>query len=59
MSYIYETTPYGVKQQDNKFVVHQFWWGEDVSEMFDTKEEAQQMAISLAKTNGCLQRIKI
>jgi hypothetical protein len=59
MSYVYETTPYGVKQQDNKFVVHQFWWGEDVSEMFDTKEEAQQMAISLAKTNGCLQRIKI
>jgi hypothetical protein len=59
MSYVYETTPYGVKQQDNKFVVHQFWWGKDVSEMFDTKEEAQQMAISLAKTNGCLQRIKI
>lgn len=59
MSYVYETTPYGVKEQDNKFVVHQFWWGEDVSQMFDTKEEAQQMAISLAKTNGCLQRIKI
>ena len=59
MSFVYETTPYGVKQQDNKFVVHQFWWGKDVSEMFDTKEEAQQMAISLAKTNGCLQRIKI
>lgn len=59
MSYIYETTPYGVKQQDNKFVVHQFWWGKDVSEMFDTKEEAEQVAISLAKTNGCLQRIKI
>ena len=59
MSYIYETTPYGVKQQDNKFVVHQFWWGKDVSQMFDTKEEAEQVAISLAKTNGCLQRIKI
>jgi hypothetical protein len=59
MSYVYETTPYGVKQQDNKFVVHQFWWGKDVSEMFDTKEEAQRVAISLAKTNGCLQRIKI
>ena len=59
MSYVYETTPYGVKQQDNKFVVHQFWWGKDVSEMFDTKEEAEQVAISLAKTNGCLQRIKI
>lgn len=59
MSYVYETTPYGVKQQDNKFVVHQFWWGKDVSQMFDTKEEAEQVAISLAKTNGCLQRIKI
>ena len=59
MSYVYETTPYGVKQQDSKFVVHQFWWGKDVSQMFDTKEEAEQVAISLAKTNGCLQRIKI
>jgi hypothetical protein len=59
MSFVYETTPYGVKQLGDKFVVHQFWWNEDVSEMFDTKEEAEQVAISLAKTNGCLQRIKI
>jgi hypothetical protein len=59
MSYVYETTPYGVKQLGDKFVVHQFWWNEDVSDCFDTRDEAEQQAISLAKDNGCLIKVRI
>jgi hypothetical protein len=59
MSFVYETTPYGVKQVGDKFVVHQFWWNEDVSDYFDTRDEAQQQAISLANDNGCLIKVRI
>ena len=59
MSFVYETTPYGVKQVGDKFVVYQFWWNENVSDCFDTRDEAQQQAISLAKDNGCLIKVRI
>jgi len=39
--------------------VHQFWWNENVSDCFDTREEAEQQSISLAKDNGCLVKVRI
>jgi hypothetical protein len=59
MNYIYETTPYGVKQLGDKFVVHQFAFGKDVSDVFDTRDLAEQKSINLAKQNGCLVKVRI
>ena len=59
MNYIYETTPYGVKQIGDKFVVHQFAFGKDVSDAFDTRDLAEQLSINLAKQNGCLVKVRI
>jgi hypothetical protein len=59
MNYIYETTPYGVKQLGDKFVVHQFAFGKDVSDVFDTRDLAEQQSINLAKQNGCLVKVRI
>ena len=59
MNYIYETTPYGVKESGDKFVVHQFVFGKDVSDVFDTRDQAEEQSISLAKQNGCLVKVMI
>jgi hypothetical protein len=59
MNYIYETTPYGVKQIGDKFVVRQFAFGKDVSDVFDTRDLAEQESINLARTNGCLVKVRI
>ena len=58
MNYIYETTPYGVKEAGDKFVVHQFVFGKDVSDVFDTRAEAEQQSINLANQNGCLVKVR-
>jgi len=39
--------------------VHQFWWGKNVSDCFNTRDEAEQQAINLAKNNGCLVKVKV
>ena len=59
MNYIYETTPYGVKKSGDKYVVHQFVFGKDVSDVFDTRAEAEQQSINLANQNGCLVKVRI
>jgi hypothetical protein len=59
MSYIYETTPYGVKQVGDKFVVYHFAFGKNMSDAFDTRELAEQGSIMLAKENNCLVKVRI
>jgi hypothetical protein len=57
--YIYETTPYGVKEIDGRFQVWQMWWGKSVSDFYDTREQAEQASQEIARNAGALRRIKV
>ncbi len=54
---IYETTPYGVKQQsDGRWAVEQAWWGRTIS-THATEDKARAACREEARRNGCLRRV--
>lgn len=57
-SYYYETTPYGVKQDGDGFVVEQMWWGKVLSR-HATREDAESNCLEIARDQGYLRKVRV
>lgn len=55
---IYESTPYGIVQRGDKWVVAQTWWNKDI-ETFKTREAAKEGLERIAKAAGCWRKVRI
>jgi len=55
----YETTPYGLLETPDGWVVKQMWWDKEVSRKFTTRDEAEKELIKIAKENRAYRSFRI
>jgi hypothetical protein len=56
--YAYDTTPYGIEQQGDKWFVRQMWWAKNIAGPFDTKEQADDALVPIARAAGCYKAMR-